>query len=136
VALLWQSRTGSQQLCAGGKKTFCFAEKRFIAPPAPGPFGPDRNRQPIRPSRSVRGMLKTYQLQNGGLKGTVVSDGGSIATESLWIDLFNPTVEERGVVNAALGMEMPTRADMEEIEVSSRLYHEDGGYFMYWRATG
>lgn len=75
-------------------------------------------------------MLKTYQLQNGGLKGTVVSDGGSIAPESLWIDLFNPTVEERSVVNAALGMEMPTRADMEEIEVSSRLYHEDGGYFM------
>ncbi len=75
-------------------------------------------------------MLKTYQLQNGGLKGTVVSDGGSIAADSLWIDLISPTVEERNVVNQALGMEMPTRADMEEIEVSSRLYHEDGGYFM------
>ncbi len=75
-------------------------------------------------------MLKTYQLQNGGLKGTVVADGGSIAADSLWIDLVSPTVEERNLVNAALKMEMPTRADMEEIEVSSRLYHEDGGFFM------
>jgi magnesium transporter len=75
-------------------------------------------------------MLKTYQLQNGGLKGSVVTEGGKIAAESLWIDLFNPTVDERSAVNAALGMEMPTRADMEEIEVSSRLYQEDGGYFM------
>ena len=27
-------------------------------------------------------------------------------------------------------MELPTRADMEEIEISSRLYSEDGGVFM------
>ncbi len=29
-----------------------------------------------------------------------------------------------------LNMELPTRADMEEIEISSRLYQEDGGLFM------
>ncbi|HWA88936.1 MAG TPA: magnesium/cobalt transporter CorA [Rhizomicrobium sp.] len=75
-------------------------------------------------------MLKTYQLQNGGLKGTEVLEGAPIASESLWIDLINPTVAERGAVNSLLGMEMPTRADMEEIEVSSRLYTEDGGVFM------
>jgi magnesium transporter len=75
-------------------------------------------------------MLKTYQLQNGGLKGTEVLEGGAIAPESLWIDLLNPSVTERAAVNALLGMEMPTRADMEEIEVSSRLYAEDGGLFM------
>lgn len=75
-------------------------------------------------------MLKTYQLQNGGLKGTEVLDGAPIAPEALWIDLLNPSVGERAAVNALLGMEMPTRADMEEIEVSSRLYAEDGGLFM------
>ncbi len=77
-----------------------------------------------------RGMLKTYQLQNGGLKGTEVLEGAPIAAESLWIDLFNPTMAERRAVDALLGMELPTRADMEEIEVSSRLYTEDGGVFM------
>jgi magnesium transporter len=75
-------------------------------------------------------MLKTYQLQNGGLKGTEVLEGAPIAPESLWIDLLNPTVAERQAVNGLLSMELPTRADMEEIEVSSRLYTEDGGVFM------
>ncbi|HTO40434.1 MAG TPA: magnesium transporter CorA family protein [Rhizomicrobium sp.] len=75
-------------------------------------------------------MLKVYQLQNGALKGAVISEGGVIAPDALWIDLLTPTAEERRVVNAMLAMELPTRADMEEIEVSSRLYQEDGGVFM------
>ncbi|HVZ90336.1 MAG TPA: magnesium/cobalt transporter CorA [Rhizomicrobium sp.] len=75
-------------------------------------------------------MLKTYQLQNGGLKGTELLEGASAPPGSLWIDLLNPTTVERQMVNAMLGMELPTRADMEEIEVSSRLYSEDGGLFM------
>jgi magnesium transporter len=33
-------------------------------------------------------------------------------------------------VDRILGMELPTRADMEEIEISSRLYQEEGGLFM------
>jgi len=75
-------------------------------------------------------MLKTYQLQNGGLKGTEIPEGGIVTPEALWIDLLNPTVAERQAVNGLLGMELPTRADMEEIEISSRLYTEDGGAFM------
>lgn len=75
-------------------------------------------------------MLKTYQLQNGGLKGTEIPEGATVTPEALWIDLLNPTIAERQAVNALLGMELPTRADMEEIEISSRLYNEDGGVFM------
>jgi magnesium transporter len=75
-------------------------------------------------------MLKVYQLQNGALKGAAITEGGAIAPDALWIDLLTPTAEERRMVNAMLGMELPTRADMEEIEVSSRLYQEDGGIFM------
>ena len=75
-------------------------------------------------------MLKTYQLQNGGLRGTEIPEGATATPEALWIDLLNPTVAERQAVNALLGMELPTRADMEEIEISSRLYSEDGGVFM------
>ena len=41
-----------------------------------------------------------------------------------------PRSKNAGAVNRALGIEMPTRADMEEIEISSRLYQEDGGLFM------
>ena len=75
-------------------------------------------------------MLKAYQLQNGGLKGVMVVDNDPPPKDTLWIDLFNPTPEERHLVDQALGLEMPTRADMEEIEISSRLYQEDNNFFM------
>lgn len=75
-------------------------------------------------------MLKVYQQQNGGLKGIALSDADAIPADAVWIDMLSPTNEERRKVNAVLHMEMPTRADMEEIEVSSRLYQEDGGIFL------
>ncbi|MEJ0041020.1 MAG: magnesium transporter CorA family protein [Rhizomicrobium sp.] len=75
-------------------------------------------------------MLKVYQQQNGGLKGVALSEGDVVAPDAVWIDLLSPTNEERRKVGALLGIEMPTRADMEEIEVSSRLYQEDGGIFL------
>jgi len=75
-------------------------------------------------------MMKTYLPQNGGLRVLPDADGGVVAPDALWIDLFDPTAEERQAVNNALGMDLPTRADMEEIEISSRLYSEDGGLFM------
>jgi magnesium transporter len=75
-------------------------------------------------------MLKVYQQQNGGLKGVALSDADVIPPEAIWIDMLSPTDADRRKVNALLGVEMPTRADMEEIEVSSRLYQEDGGIFL------
>ena len=75
-------------------------------------------------------MLKSYQQQNGGLKGVVLSESDTIPASTIWIDLFSPTNDERLRVNSLLRLEMPTRADMEEIEVSSRLYQEDGALFL------
>lgn len=48
----------------------------------------------------------------------------------VWIDLFEPTREEEAVLEQALGIDIPTREEMDEIEISSRLYLEDGGVFM------
>jgi magnesium transporter len=75
-------------------------------------------------------MMKTYLPQNGGLKATSDAESASAIANGLWIDLIDPTPEERQTLNNALGMELPTHADMEEIEISSRLYSEDGGLFM------
>jgi magnesium transporter len=44
--------------------------------------------------------------------------------------MLNPTPEERRKVDRSLGIDMPSRADMEEIEISSRLYQEDSTLFM------
>lgn len=42
---------------------------------------------------------------------------------AIWIDLFRPTDDEVAAV-AALGVDVPSLADMEEIEISNRLYRE------------
>ena len=48
--------------------------------------------------------------------------------EAVWIDLINPaTVQEDKLVEQLLGIAVPTREEMQEIEVSSRLYVEHHG---------
>jgi len=48
----------------------------------------------------------------------------------VWIDLLKPTREEELAVEAALGVDMPTREEMAALEPSSRLYQEGGATFM------
>lgn len=46
-----------------------------------------------------------------------------------WIDLYRPLPAQVAAVQG-LGIEVPTLADMEEIEISSRLYRENGMDFV------
>ena len=48
----------------------------------------------------------------------------------MWIDLVTPTVQEDKLVEQLLGIAVPTREEMQEIEVSSRLYVENGARYM------
>ena len=49
---------------------------------------------------------------------------------AVWIDLLNPTPEEDRAVERLVGIAVPTREDMQEIEISSRLYIEHGARYM------
>lgn len=49
---------------------------------------------------------------------------------ALWIDLQSPTSAERDLVESALGIRLPTEADMVEIEASSRIYSEGGSHYL------
>ena len=73
-------------------------------------------------------MLAVYETENGKL---VQRDGLSgITGKGLWIDMLEPTPEEDAAVEALLGVSIPTRAEMREIESSNRLYFEQGAYVM------
>jgi magnesium transporter len=52
---------------------------------------------------------------------------------AVWIDLCEPTPEEEQALEAALGLDIPTREEMQAIELSSRLYKE--GNVLYLTAT-
>ncbi len=47
----------------------------------------------------------------------------------LWIDLLQPSGEQKRTVEAFLGTEIQSRAEAEEIESSSRFFEEDGVIF-------
>ncbi len=75
-------------------------------------------------------MLTSYALAEGR---TAIREGILPAAElraAVWLDLLNPTAEEEQAVQAALGVEIPTREEMQEIESSSRLYREEEVLFL------
>ena len=53
-----------------------------------------------------------------------------VETATVWIDLLNPTDQEEEAIEKVLAIDVPTRAEMREIEASSRYYSEDGAHFM------
>jgi magnesium transporter len=73
-------------------------------------------------------MLTIYEYRAGAL--TPQTGKHKITEEAVWIDLLNPTPEEEGVVEKALELDVPTREEQQEIEVSSRLFQENGTQFM------
>jgi magnesium transporter len=73
-------------------------------------------------------MIQSYVRDNGRLRPV---DGAPDPLDGLvWIDLIDPTDEEEAGLEARLGIDLPSKEDMEEIEISSRLYREDGAVFM------
>ena len=68
-----------------------------------------------------------------GAKSTGCTDLGHchpLVERAVWIDLHQPTEQEDIIMDAALQIDIPTRPEMQEIELSSRLYKEGEDLFM------
>jgi len=75
-------------------------------------------------------MLAVYVPHGTSLERIAVEPGESPPHSAVWLDLVTPTVQEDKLVEQFLGIAVPTREEMQEIEVSSRLYTENGGRYM------
>jgi magnesium transporter len=75
-------------------------------------------------------MLFVYLPRGNSLERRVVEESGTIPDGAVWFDLVSPTGGEDKVLERALGIAVPTREEMQEIEVSSRLYLENGARYM------
>ena len=75
-------------------------------------------------------MLNVFVSGPQGLARIELAGGLNIPHDALWLDLFEPTIAEERAVEAALGIEVPTREEMKEIETSNRLYEEGGAIYM------
>ena len=80
-------------------------------------------------------MLRIYSCQNNHLAVIDAIPEMSDITPIVWFDLFNPAQDETRIVEQQLGIEIPTRDEMQEIELSDRLYQEDGAEFMTMTAA-
>lgn len=68
-----------------------------------------------------------------GEKGTVCTDLGhchGFMQKAVWIDIVNPTEQEEIIVDMAFSIDLPTRREMQDIEISRRLYKLDDALFM------
>lgn len=59
-----------------------------------------------------------------------VSIENGIDANALWYDLINPEPAELKVIEQTLGIDLPSLAEMSEIEESSRLYREEDVLYM------
>jgi magnesium transporter len=75
-------------------------------------------------------MLSVHVPRGKSLQRLPLEGGASIPDDAVWIDLFSPTGDEDKQVERHIGVAVPTREEMQEIEVSSRLYVEDGARYM------
>jgi magnesium transporter len=75
-------------------------------------------------------MLTAYVPKNNTLERRLVEAGDEVPETAIWFDLVAPTQSEDKAVEKLLGIAVPTREEMQEIEVSSRLYIENGARYM------
>ena len=69
-------------------------------------------------------------LPESSLKKVAAADLAALPESAVWIDLIKPTADEDQAVERLAGIAVPTREDMQEIEISSRLYIENGARYM------
>jgi len=73
-------------------------------------------------------MIRTY----ANISGRFVMAGEDLAAldTAVWVDLLRPSKDEENAIERAFGVDVPTLEEMSEIELSSRLYMEDGTHFL------
>lgn len=79
-------------------------------------------------------MLRSYRRENSHIvlqqEGLPLEEAAGAQAQPVWIDLYNPAPQDNRYVEQLLSIALPTREEMQEIEVSARLYQEDGAEFM------
>ena len=76
-------------------------------------------------------MIRVYRSGARVFETVVAGPAGwALPADAIWVDLFEPTVDEDKAVEAALKLSIPTREEMAELEASSRLYRENGATYL------
>jgi magnesium transporter len=72
-------------------------------------------------------MLRAY---GPDCDGSLIVADARIPDGATWIDLEEPTREEEALVERCIGLNVPTQAELDEIEPSSRLFERGDALYM------
>lgn len=75
-------------------------------------------------------MLTAYLNQNIHKVIEIETHNKELLLDAVWIDMFNPTQVEEKLIEQFTKIAIPTREEMKEIELSSRLYAENDILYM------
>ena len=83
-------------------------------------------------------MLTAYIPADEALTKVIVNQHTDLTPDMLWLDLVNPTEQERQWVKQAYGQELHFIEDLGEIEASERFYRDEHGLHLhlYFLLTG
>ncbi len=71
-------------------------------------------------------MITAYTVSDMGLLPVQCAKSHVIPDQAIWLDIHAADAEEVANVEAFLGFSLPSHDQIREIEISSRIYNEDG----------
>jgi magnesium transporter len=75
-------------------------------------------------------MLTAFLCTDGRLQRLPETVSVDALRDAVWIDLLSPDADTIGLVQQATGLQIPTEAEISEIETSSRLAERDGVLYL------
>ena len=73
-------------------------------------------------------MLNVFTLVNGRLVQQEIDSLQALSgLQPVWVDLENPSAEEKGWIQQRFGLDIPSDAVDDDLEESARFYEEDNG---------
>lgn len=76
-------------------------------------------------------MLTAFRLQHHRLEQIQAAEPDELSPEAVWIDLVEPTPQERARVMQFYGVRLPDAEDMEEIEATARFFMDEDGLHIH-----
>ena len=83
-------------------------------------------------------MLTAYTTTNGALNKVAVNQFSDLTPDVIWLDLHNPTEQDRQRIKEAYQQELQFIEELGEIEASERFYRDEHGLHLhlYFLLTG
>jgi len=72
-------------------------------------------------------MLNAFVMRNDRLEQILVDAFEDLSEAALWVDMVDPSEEERAWVETAYQFELPEEEEINDIEASARFYEDEDG---------